>query len=64
MHLALVAIVVLVLAVSWWLTGKLNWLPMKDINQDALVELARNQLDPMGSALSASATSTEITMIE
>jgi hypothetical protein len=41
---------------TWWLTGRLNWLPMKDINQDALVELARNQLDPMGSALSASVT--------
>ena len=41
---------------TWWLTTKLNWLPMKDINQDALVELARNQLDPMGSAMSASVT--------
>ena len=42
--------------ITWWLTGKVNWLPMKDINQDALVELARNQLDPMGSALSAAIT--------
>jgi hypothetical protein len=41
---------------TWWLTGKLHWLPVKDINQDALVELARNQLDPLGSALSASIT--------
>jgi len=42
--------------ITWWLTGKLNWLPVKDVNQDALVELARNQLDPMGSATSASVT--------
>jgi hypothetical protein len=42
--------------ITWWLTGKLNWLPLKDINQDALVELAREELDPMGSALSASVT--------
>ena len=41
---------------TWWLTGKVNWLPVKDINQDALAELARDQLDPMGSALSASVT--------
>lgn len=42
--------------ITWWLTGKLNWSPIQDTNQDALQELARNQLDPLGSALSASIT--------
>lgn len=41
---------------TWWLTGKLNWSPIQDTNQDALQELARNQLDPLGSALSMSIT--------
>jgi hypothetical protein len=41
---------------TWWLTGKLDWSPLQDINQDALRELARNQLDPLGSALSLSIT--------
>jgi hypothetical protein len=39
--------------IQWWLTGKLNWTPIKDVNQDALQELASNELDPLGSALSA-----------
>jgi hypothetical protein len=42
--------------ITWWLTSKVNWLPIKDTNQDALKELARNQLDPLGSALNASIT--------
>jgi hypothetical protein len=42
--------------ITWWLTGKLDWSPIQDTNQDALRELARNQLDPLGSALSLSIT--------
>jgi len=42
--------------ITWWLTSKVNWTPVKDINQDALQELASNQLDPLGSQLSASIT--------
>jgi hypothetical protein len=42
--------------INWWLTGKLDWSPIQDTNQDALRELARNQLDPLGSALSLSIT--------
>jgi hypothetical protein len=40
----------------WWLTGRLTWMPVQDRNADALKELARNQLDPLGSALGASIT--------
>jgi hypothetical protein len=40
----------------WWLTTRLTWMPVKDRNSDALVELSRNQLDPLGSALGASIT--------
>ena len=39
--------------IQWWLTTKLNYTPISDINQDALVELARDELDPLGSALAA-----------
>jgi hypothetical protein len=42
--------------ISWWLTGKLNWFPINELNQDALRELARNQLDPLGSSLNAAIT--------
>ena len=42
--------------IQWWLTGKVNWTPIKDINQQALQELADDQLDPLGSALSAAIT--------
>ena len=42
--------------INWWLTGKLDWSPIQDTNQDALRELARNQLDRLGSALSLSIT--------
>ncbi|MSR35281.1 MAG: hypothetical protein EXR95_01385 [Gemmatimonadetes bacterium] len=42
--------------ITWWLTGKVNWLPIQDTNANALKELARNQLDPLGSALNASIT--------
>lgn len=42
--------------ITWWLTGKLDWSPIQDTNQDALRELSRNQLDPLGSALSLSIT--------
>jgi hypothetical protein len=41
---------------TWWLTGKMNWLPIKETNSDALVELSRNQLDAISSAMSASIT--------
>ena len=41
---------------TWWLTGKLGWLPIQDRNADALKELARNQLNSLSSALSASIT--------
>lgn len=40
----------------WWLTGKLNWSPVNDTNGDALRELAREELDPLGSALSVAIT--------
>jgi hypothetical protein len=42
--------------ITWWLTPRLDWSPIQDTNQDALRELARNQLDPLGSALSLSIT--------
>jgi hypothetical protein len=42
--------------ITWWLTGKLSWTPIEDTHQDALQELARNELDPLGSALSAAIT--------
>jgi hypothetical protein len=42
--------------ITWWLTGKLDWSPIQDTNQDALRELARNQLDRLGSAMSLSIT--------
>jgi hypothetical protein len=41
---------------TWWLTSKLDWSPIRDTNQDALRELSRNQLDRLGSALSLSIT--------
>lgn len=42
--------------ITWWLTGKLNWAPIDDLHQEALRELARNELDPLSSALSFSLT--------
>ena len=39
--------------IQWWLTTKLNYTSISDINQDALAELARDELDPLGSALAA-----------
>jgi hypothetical protein len=42
--------------ITWWLTGKLNWFPINDLNQDALKELARNELDPLRSSLTAAIT--------
>jgi hypothetical protein len=42
--------------ITWWITGKLNWFPIDELNQDALRELARNELDPLGSALNAAIT--------
>lgn len=41
---------------TWWLTGKLNWSPINDSNQEALRELARQELNPLGSALSVAIT--------
>jgi hypothetical protein len=41
---------------TWWLSTKLNWSPINDTNQDALKELARNKLDPLGSAMSLAIT--------
>jgi hypothetical protein len=37
--------------IRWWLTGKLNWQPIAEENQDALRELAREELDPLGSSM-------------
>jgi hypothetical protein len=42
--------------IAWWITGKLNWSPIDEFNQDALHELARFELDPLGSALNAALT--------
>jgi hypothetical protein len=45
--------------ITWWLTTKLNWQPVSDINQDALQELAsmaNNDFDPLGSAMSLAIT--------
>jgi hypothetical protein len=39
--------------ITWWLTGKLNVTPMNQFNKDALRELAKNKLDPLGSAMNA-----------
>jgi len=41
---------------TWWLSGKLNWSPLSDLNKDALQELADNKLDPLGSAMSVAIT--------
>jgi len=41
---------------TWWLTGKMNWTPVADVHQEALRELARNELGLLGSALSFSIT--------
>jgi hypothetical protein len=41
---------------TWWLSGKLNWSPLSDLNKDALQELADNKLDPLGSAMSLAIT--------
>ena len=37
---------------TWWLTGRLNWTPVIDTNEEALRELAREELESLGSALS------------
>lgn len=45
--------------ITWWLTTKLNWQPVSDINQNALQELAsaaNNDFDPLGSAMSLAIT--------
>ena len=42
--------------ITWWVTGKLNWSPIDELNQEALQELARHELDPLGSALNAAIT--------
>jgi hypothetical protein len=42
--------------IDWWLTTKLNWSPIAEENQDALQELARAELDPLGSSLLATIT--------
>jgi hypothetical protein len=34
--------------IKWWLTGKLNYNPLNDLNQDALHELSTNLQDPQG----------------
>jgi hypothetical protein len=34
--------------IMWWLTGKLNWNPLSDFNQDALRELSTNRFEPNG----------------
>jgi hypothetical protein len=34
--------------IKWWLTGKLNWTPLNDSNQDALHELSTNRFQPQG----------------
>ena len=41
---------------TWWLTGKLPWSPVVDANEAALRELAREELGPLGSALSFAIT--------
>jgi hypothetical protein len=41
---------------TWWLTGKLNWSPVEDLHKDYLEELARNELERLGSALGLSVT--------
>lgn len=41
---------------TWWLTTKLNWSPIQDTNQDALQELSRNELEPLGSSMLLSVT--------
>lgn len=42
--------------ITWWLTGKLNWSPVDDLHAQYLQELSRDQLDPLGSALSTAIT--------
>ena len=45
--------------ITWWLTTKLNWQPVNELNQDALRELAsmaNNHFDPLSSAMSAAIT--------
>jgi hypothetical protein len=34
--------------IMWWLTGKVNWNPLNDFNQDALHELSTNRFEPQG----------------
>jgi hypothetical protein len=34
--------------IKWWLTGKLNWTPLNDANQDALHRLSINRFEPQG----------------
>jgi hypothetical protein len=34
--------------IKWWLTGKLSWTPLNDLNQDALHELSVNRVEPQG----------------
>ncbi len=34
--------------IMWWLTGKLNYTPLNDFNQDALHELSVNRVEPQG----------------
>jgi hypothetical protein len=34
--------------IKWWLTGKLNWTPLNDLNKEALHELSTNRVEPQG----------------
>lgn len=34
--------------IKWWLTGKVNWTPLNDLNKDALHELTTNFFQPQG----------------
>lgn len=42
--------------IQWWLTTRLNWQPVSDINQEALEELARFELDPLSSQTTVAIT--------
>jgi hypothetical protein len=41
---------------EWWLGGKLNWSPLAAEDKDVLRDAVRNDLDPLGGAVSAALT--------
>jgi hypothetical protein len=48
--------------IMWWLTGKLNYMPLNQFNQDALHELSTNSVEPNGLSPISSVVNFAITL--